>query len=88
MISFLGKRYLVTQRMVPSESMIACNKLMLVGGVTLLTIGALFIMHPMAQDPTYHDFADKRKWLGIANFANFISNLPFIFFSAWSVCGV
>ncbi len=32
---------------------------------------------PVAQWPEYHDFADRRAWLGVANFADVASNLPF-----------
>lgn len=32
---------------------------------------------PLAQDPTYHDFADQRRLLGIPNFWNVLSNVPF-----------
>lgn len=32
---------------------------------------------PVAQWPEYHDFADRRAWLGLANFADVFSNLPF-----------
>jgi hypothetical protein len=33
---------------------------------------------PIAQPPTYHDFADKRALLGVANFGDVASNLPFL----------
>jgi hypothetical protein len=33
---------------------------------------------PFAQDPAYHVFADDRRILGVANFWNVISNLPFL----------
>lgn len=32
---------------------------------------------PLAQDPSYHRFADARTMLGIPNAANVLSNLPF-----------
>ena len=34
---------------------------------------------PIAQDPAYHDFADDRTFLGLANFMDVASNLPFLF---------
>ena len=46
-----------------------------------LALGAalfLFLLAPIPQDPAYHDFADPRGWLGIANFGDVMSNLPFI----------
>jgi hypothetical protein len=33
---------------------------------------------PIAQDPTYHDFADQRSLLGIANFGDVVSNVGFV----------
>ena len=33
---------------------------------------------PIAQDPTYHDFADRRDLLGISNFLNVVTNLSFL----------
>jgi len=32
----------------------------------------------VAQDPAYHNFADTRAALGIPNFLNVVSNLPFL----------
>ncbi len=31
-----------------------------------------------AQDPEYHEFADRRAMLGVPNFWNVVSNLPFL----------
>src|SRR6516164_7835861 len=35
-------------------------------------------MNPIGQDPSYHLFADRRQFLGIPNFANVVSNIPFL----------
>ncbi len=42
--------------------------------------GLLFAtgLPPFPQDPAYHDFADQRRWLGVAHFANVISNLAIL----------
>jgi hypothetical protein len=37
----------------------------------------LIYLGPIAQDQTYHSFANRRTILGIPNFWNVISNLPF-----------
>lgn len=37
-----------------------------------------FFLSPIAQDPAYHAFGDHRHLLGIDNFWNVVSNLPFI----------
>jgi len=41
------------------------------------------ITSPLAQDPAYHLFADQRMFLGIPNFWNVASNLPFIAVGIW-----
>ncbi|MCR4346114.1 MAG: ceramidase [Sulfuricaulis sp.] len=38
----------------------------------------IFLLPSIAQDPTYHDFADRRGLLGIPNFLNITSNLAFL----------
>jgi hypothetical protein len=35
-------------------------------------------MSPFAGDPCYHQFADARKFIGIPNFLDVLSNLPFL----------
>lgn len=52
--------------------------LAILGAVTVLVVVAVFFVPPIAQDPAYHDFADKRSWLGVPHFGNVMSNLPFI----------
>ena len=42
-------------------------------------IAALFLIPPFAQPLWYHDFADQRSLLGIPNFWNVVSNVPFLF---------
>ena len=41
------------------------------------------IITPLAQDPAYHLFADRRTFLGIPNFWNVASNLPFVVVGVW-----
>ena len=38
----------------------------------------MLMLDPIAQDPAYHQFADQRTILGIPNFWNVVSNLPFL----------
>ncbi|HEX9851939.1 MAG TPA: ceramidase domain-containing protein [Woeseiaceae bacterium] len=42
-------------------------------------ITAAFAFDPVAQAPDYHQFADTRRFLGIANFWNVVTNLPFLY---------
>jgi hypothetical protein len=36
------------------------------------------MLEPIAQDPSYHRFADQAAWLGIPNFWNVVTNVPFL----------
>jgi len=47
-------------------------------GLMIVTLLALLPLAPLLQDQHYHEFADQRKLLGIPNFWNVVSNLPFI----------
>ena len=42
------------------------------------SLGALLILPPISQDPSYHQFADQRTIFSIPNFWNVVSNFPFI----------
>jgi len=46
--------------------------------VTAVSAAVILSMDPIPQDPAYHRFADSRTFLGIPNFQNVVSNLPFI----------
>ena len=37
------------------------------------------------QPQSYHNFADQRGWLGIPNFGNVISNIPFVVVGIWGL---
>ncbi len=47
--------------------------------VGLATIIAAALADPVAQDPLYHQFSDRRSFAGVPNFLNVMSNLPFLF---------
>jgi Ceramidase len=42
------------------------------------SLAGLLLLSPIPQDQGYHHFADQRTLLGVPNFWNVISNLPFI----------
>jgi hypothetical protein len=49
--------------------------------ILLLMVAALIAvmaLPPIAQDPTYHDFADNRSFFGIPSFLNVTTNLAFL----------
>src|SRR5215467_9296615 len=47
-------------------------------GLMVASLAILPLLPPIQQDPSYHQFADQRTLLGIPNFWNVISNLPFV----------
>src|SRR5215831_6408886 len=54
------------------------DAMILLGGLGLASAAALAAMSPIVQDESYHAFADARTLLGIPNFWNVVSNLPFV----------
>ena len=50
----------------------------LIGFSMAAIIAFFFAVEPIPQDPAYHDFADVRTLLGIANFWNVASNSVFL----------
>ena len=46
--------------------------------LTVVSIIGLLLIPPISQDQDYHQFADQRTLLGIPNFWNVVSNLPFL----------
>ena len=51
-------------------------------GLTTASLAALLLLPPITQNQNYHQFADARAALGIPNFWNVISNIPFIVIGA------
>lgn len=51
----------------------------------ILTI-SVFFFDRIPQDPVYHLFADSRTLIGIPNFWNVASNLPFLLIGAAGIC--
>ncbi|MBN8856160.1 MAG: hypothetical protein BGO55_08320 [Sphingobacteriales bacterium 50-39] len=47
--------------------------------LTIIVIVAVFFLGRVPQKKSYHDFADTKNIWGIANFANVVSNIPFLF---------
>jgi len=51
-------------------------------GAAMLTLAGLYFVPPITQDQSYHQFADGRAVLGVPNFWNVVSNLPFVLIGA------
>ncbi len=50
--------------------------------VAAVAVGVAWSLPPIAQDPAYHDFADRRTVFGVANFGNVASNVGFLIVGA------
>jgi hypothetical protein len=58
--------------------MLADKRLKIIVAIVVIAIIAAFSMDPIAQDPAYHHFADRRSLINIPNFYNILSSLPFV----------
>ena len=54
------------------------GRLLLLCSVAFAALAAMAFVDPIAQDPGYHLFADGASRLGIPNFWNVATNLPFL----------
>jgi hypothetical protein len=62
------------------------NQALAILAATAAILVALFVfVPPIPQDPAYHEFADGRAMLGVANFWNVMSNLPFLVIGLWGI---
>jgi hypothetical protein len=53
--------------------------------ITVIALLVLVFVGPIPQDPSYHLFADARRMLGVANFWNVVSNIPFVVIGAFGL---
>jgi hypothetical protein len=54
------------------------HPVVVMGIVTVASLAGLLLLPPIPQDQSYHQLADQRALLGIPNFWNVVSNLPFV----------
>ena len=55
------------------------SRYFLLAGIALGSLLMVFTQPPFGQDLGYHRFADQRDFLGLPNFFDVISSLPFVF---------
>jgi hypothetical protein len=54
--------------------------------VLAIVLGAAGLLAPRADlPPSYHHFADQRRWLGIPNFADVASNILYLLAGLWGL---
>lgn len=58
---------------------------MLLLAIGLAVVITVAFTDPVAQDPLYHQFIDQRSFVGVPNFLNVVSNLPFLCVAAWGL---
>ena len=52
--------------------------LLVILGLMAASLAVLLLLPPILQNQSYHDFADTRRVLGVPNFWNVVSNVPFV----------
>ncbi len=57
----------------------------LLAGVSMAAVAAMLLLPPIPQDPAYHLFAGRSVLLGVPNFWNVASNVPFLLVGAWGL---
>jgi hypothetical protein len=55
----------------------------LVVGLAVAGVAVTLLLPPVWQDAAYHQFADNRTILGVPNFWNVVSNVPFLLVALW-----
>ena len=63
-------------------------RLLLIASFSIVSLIAVFLIEPIAQDQAYHNFADKRTMLNIPNALNVLSNIPFLLFGLLGLRGL
>lgn len=53
--------------------------------LTLVVVGAAILAPRVPQPLSYHNFADQRAWLGVPNFGDVVSNVPFALVGLWGL---
>ncbi|HSS99744.1 MAG TPA: hypothetical protein VLK33_22070, partial [Terriglobales bacterium] len=58
---------------------------LLIAGAAIIIASIAVVLPPTPQPLTYHNFADHRAWLGIPNFGDVTSNIPFAIVGLWGL---
>lgn len=60
-------------------------RLAILGAISLSALILLFLAPHVPLGPDYHDFVDKRTWLGLPNALDVLSNIPFVLVGGWGL---
>ena len=58
---------------------------LLPAAVAALIAAIAALRPPIPQPLSYHNFADQRAWLGVPNFGDVVSNIPFAVVGVWGL---
>ena len=61
------------------------DRINILWSLSIIAIVALLFVGRIPQDPHYHQFADTRTLLGLSNFWNVFSNLPFLLIGVYGL---
>ena len=53
--------------------------------VVVVAVAVIFSEPPIPQSLDYHNFADQRSFVGVPNFLDVVSNLPFLIVGIWGL---
>ena len=60
-------------------------RIAVLAAISVAAVACAASLPPISQDTTYHNFADHRSFLGLANFLDVASNAPFLFIGLWGL---
>lgn len=69
----------------PASSRCAVTRKAIIPALAAASLGTVIFLPPVKLGESYLQFADRRTILGIPNFSNVVSNLPFLFVAIWGL---
>lgn len=61
------------------------TSIILLLGMMMFVVAIGLLLGPIPQPQAYHDFANQKNWLGLANAWNVLSNIPFALTGIWGL---
>jgi len=60
-------------------------RLLILAAMVVAATALIFSRSPIPQSLDYHNFADQRSFVGVPNFLDVVSNLPFLIVGIWGL---